>query len=151
MPITGQPILAARSMILHIFSPITSPSEPPKTVKSWLKTQTVRPSIVPWPVTTASPQGRFFCMSKSEVRWRTNFAYIDSRYPDGTTLKLCRLRYSGSASLWGFAIYRASHDDYEDSWLPSGTPVGSPEDALDCACGLYLNDPTAWLGDTPTN
>ena len=23
------------------------------------------PSIVPWPVTTASPQGRFFCMSKS--------------------------------------------------------------------------------------
>ena len=65
MPIIGQPILAARSMILHIFSPITSPSEPPKTVKSWLNTHTVRPSIVPWPVTTASPQGRFFCMSKS--------------------------------------------------------------------------------------
>ncbi len=65
MPITGQPILAARSMILHIFSPITSPSEPPNTVKSWLNTHTVRPSIVPWPVTTASPQGRFFCMSKS--------------------------------------------------------------------------------------
>ena len=35
MPITGQPILAARSMILHIFSAMTSPSEPPKTVKSW--------------------------------------------------------------------------------------------------------------------
>ena len=62
MPITGQPILAARSMILHIFSAITSPSEPPKTVKSWLNTQTVRPSIVPWPVTTASPQGRFLSM-----------------------------------------------------------------------------------------
>ena len=72
MPITGQPILAARSMILHIFSPITSPSEPPKTVKSWLNTHTVRPSIVPWPVTTASPHGRFFCMSNSYVRWRTN-------------------------------------------------------------------------------
>src|SRR4249919_3759552 len=28
MPITGQPILAARSMILHIFSAITSPSDP---------------------------------------------------------------------------------------------------------------------------
>ena len=65
MPITGQPILAARSMILHIFSAITSPREPPKTVKSWLKTQTGRPSMVPWPVTTASPHGRFFCMSKS--------------------------------------------------------------------------------------
>ncbi len=72
MPITGQPILAARSMILHIFSAITSPSEPPNTVKSWLNTHTRRPSIVPWPVTTASPQGRFFCMSKSSVRWRTN-------------------------------------------------------------------------------
>ena len=47
MPITGQPILAARSMTLHIFSPITSPSEPPKTVKSWLNTHTRRPSIVP--------------------------------------------------------------------------------------------------------
>ena len=71
MPITGQPILAARSMILHIFSAMTSPSEPPKTVKSWLKTQTRRPSIVPWPVTTASPHGRLRCMSKSFVRWRT--------------------------------------------------------------------------------
>src|SRR4051794_3495121 len=72
MPMTGQPILAARSMTLTIFSPMTSPSEPPKTVKSCEKTHTVRPLIVPWPVTTASPQGRFFCMSKSCVRCRTN-------------------------------------------------------------------------------
>ena len=64
--------------------------------------------------------------------------------PDGTTLKLCRLRYAGSANSWGFAIYRASHDDYEDSFLPTGLPVGTPEEALDTACGLYLNDPTAW-------
>ncbi len=26
---------------------------------------------------------------------------------------------------WGFAIYRASHDDYEDSYLPTGYPVGT--------------------------
>ena len=71
MPMTGQPILAARSMILHIFSAMTSPSEPPKTVKSWEKTQTGRPSMSPWPVTTASPQGLFFSMSNSAVRWRT--------------------------------------------------------------------------------
>ncbi len=68
MPITGAPILAARSMILHIFSAITSPSDPPKTVKSCEKTATGRPSIVPHPVTTASPYGRRFCMSKSCVR-----------------------------------------------------------------------------------
>src|SRR3954451_8199336 len=71
MPITGQPILAARSMTLTIFSPITSPSEPPKTVKSWLNTHTRRPSMVPWPVTTASPHGRFLSSPKSWTRWRT--------------------------------------------------------------------------------
>ncbi len=82
------------------------------------------------------------------IRYRANFAYIDGRYHDGTTIKLCRLRYGGSARLWGFAIYRASHDDYEDSYLPTGTHVGTAEDALDCACNLYiLNDPT----NTPTD
>ena len=86
-----------------------------------------------------------------DVRFRTNFAYVDGRYPDGTTLKLCRLRWGGMLHTWGFAIYRASHDDYETSYLPNGTPGGSPEEALDCACGLYLNDPTAWIPNTPTN
>ncbi len=47
MPTTGQPIFMARSITLTIFSPKTSPSEPPKTVKSWAKTQTCRPSTVP--------------------------------------------------------------------------------------------------------
>ena len=35
MPITGAPTWAARSITLHIFSAITSPRLPPKTVKSW--------------------------------------------------------------------------------------------------------------------
>jgi hypothetical protein len=83
---------------------------------------------------------------------RANFAYVDGRTADGEVLPLCRLRYGGSASRWGFAIYRAGHEDYEDSVLPSGFTAGEPEDALDCACGLYLGDPTAWLpGGSPTN
>lgn len=90
-------------------------------------------------------------LARVDLRFRANFAYVDGRHTDGTTIKLCRLRYGGSAHLWGFAIYRASHDDYEDSFLPTGAPVGTAEEALDCACGLYLNDPTAWLPDTPTN
>ena len=53
---TGAPTFIARSMILQIFSAYASDSEPPKTVKSWLKTKTSRPSIVPWPVTTPSPR-----------------------------------------------------------------------------------------------
>jgi hypothetical protein len=86
-----------------------------------------------------------------DVRFRTTFAYIDGRYPDATTIKLCRLRWGGVLHTWGFAIYRASHDDYENSYLHTGMRAGSPEEALDCACGLYLNDPTAWLPNTPTN
>ena len=43
--------------------------------------------------------------------------------------------------MWGFAIYRASHDDYQDSCLPTDATGGTAEDALDTACGLYLNDP----------
>ena len=65
--------------------------------------------------------------------------------PGGEHLRLCRLRYGGSASRWGFAIYRASHNDYQPSALPNGATAGTPEDALDTACGLYLGDPTAWL------
>jgi hypothetical protein len=46
---------------------------------------------------------------------------------------------------WGFAIYLASKDGYQDSVLPTGAFAGAPEDALDTACGLYLGDPTAWI------
>ena len=78
------------------------------------------------------------------LRHRGTFSYIDGMLHDGTTLKLARLRYGGSAHLWGLAIYRASHDDYQPNYLPNGLTAGTPEEALDCACGLYLNDPTAW-------
>ena len=47
MPMIGQPVLMARSMTFVIFSPYTSPRLPPKIEKSWLKTHTWRPSIVP--------------------------------------------------------------------------------------------------------
>ncbi len=60
-------------------------------------------------------------------------------------LPLCRLRYSGSATFWGFAIYLATSDRYEDSVLPTGAFEGTPQEALDCACGLYLDDPSAWV------
>lgn len=83
-------------------------------------------------------------LSEIRLRYRAGFAYVDGVLADGEVLRLCRLRYAGSARDWGFAIYRASHDDYEDSYLPNGVMGGPAEDALDTACGLYLNDPTAW-------
>ena len=84
-----------------------------------------------------------------DVRFRGKFAYVTGHLPGGQDLPLCRLRYAGYASTWGFAIYRASHDDYEKSTLPSGYPAGTPQEALDCACGLYLGDTTAWLDPPP--
>jgi hypothetical protein len=80
-----------------------------------------------------------------QVRFRASFAYVDGRLPEGEVLPLCRLRYSGSATFWGFAIYLASSDRYEDSVLPTGAFEGTPQEALDCACGLYLDDPSAWV------
>jgi hypothetical protein len=100
---------------------------------------------------TSHARARWPDLAAVDVRFRANFAYLDGRHRDGTTIKLCRLRYGGSAHTWGFAIYRASNDDYQDSYLPNGMTAGSAEEALDCACGLYLNDPTAWLPNTPTN
>ncbi|MGH3845232.1 MAG: hypothetical protein ACRDS0_27950 [Pseudonocardiaceae bacterium] len=44
-------------------------------------------------------------------------------------LPLMRLRYGGSAARWGFAIYLASSNGYQDSILPTGTFAGSPQDA----------------------
>lgn len=93
---------------------------------------------------SAQARDRWPQLSAVQVRYRAGFAYIDAALPDGKVLKLCRLRYTGYANMWGFAIYRASHDDYQDSYLPTGTTGGTAEDALDTACGLYLNDPTAW-------
>jgi len=87
---------------------------------------------------------RWPALAGVNVRYHGAFAYIEGQLTDGTVLPLCRLRYGGYANQWGFAIYLASKDGYEDSILPSGYPAGTAEEALDCACGLYLNDPTAW-------
>ncbi len=92
---------------------------------------------------TARGRQRWPALANVAIRYRAGFAYVDGVLPDGEVLRLCRLRYAGSASTWGFAIYRASHDDYEDSYLPTGSMGGTAEEALDTACGLYLNDPTA--------
>jgi hypothetical protein len=81
-------------------------------------------------------------LSNVHVRYHGPFAYINGQLPDGQTLPLMRLRYGGSATRWGFAIYSATNNDYQNSILPPGTFAGSPQDALDCACNLYLTHPS---------
>jgi hypothetical protein len=105
----------------------------------------------------ARAQQRWPQITELHTRYRGVFTYIDATIDDPTTteateLKLCRLRYVGSAHDWQVAIYRASHDDYAESIFPTGLPFGLCEDALDLACGLYLDDPTAWQDlRPPTN
>jgi len=98
----------------------------------------------------ARARDRWPQIASLQIRHRGNFSYVDATLTDTSTLKLCRLRYVGSAHDWQFAIYRASHDDYDESVFFTGLPVGTCQDALDTACGLYLNDPTAWTRP-PTN
>lgn len=84
------------------------------------------------------------------IAWRGGYGYVTAHLPDEEQLPICRLRYLGSDTDWGFALYRASSEDYDDALLPDGSPSGTPEQALDCALGLYLADPTAWI-NPPTN
>jgi hypothetical protein len=113
--------------------------KPPESTKNSLRWKLREHATNRWPQLTAIT-----------TRFRGQFAYVDAALPDQTVMPLMRLRYNGSASIWGFAIYLASSSKYEDSFLPNGTPSGSPEEALDCACSLYLGDPTAWQ-QPPTN
>lgn len=52
-----------------------------------------------------------------------------------------RPRYGGIRQYPGFALYLASIDEYQDATLPPRGFVGTPEDALGCACGTYPADP----------
>ena len=65
-PTMGAPFSMALSITLQTFSANTSPSEPPKTVKSWANRNTSRPSTSPYPVTTPSPG---ICVSSIPNRW----------------------------------------------------------------------------------
>jgi hypothetical protein len=80
------------------------------------------------------------------ISWRGGYGYVNTYLADDDVpLPLCRLRYLGSDTDWGFALHRASSEDYDDTLLPDGSPSGTPEQALDCALGLYLADPSVWI------
>ena len=103
----------------------------------------------PMPAVDAGHQHRFVTMEGMAVPTARLKTYIEGhldfhashRWP-----QVCRLRYLGSDTDWGFALYQASSERYDDTLLPDGSPSGTPEQALDCALGLYLtDDPTAWI------
>jgi hypothetical protein len=80
-------------------------------------------------------------LTRTEVTYRGAFAYVRGVLPGGEEIPLCRLRYGGSAHSFGFAIYSAAHDRYQEAALLTGFTAGSPQDALDTACTLHLSAP----------
>lgn len=92
----------------------------PESTKVSLRQRLTRHAYTRWPA-----------LAEIHVRYRAGFAYVDAGLPNGETIPLMRLRYQHSAHLWGFAIYLASRDGYQDSVLPDGLPIGTAEDALD--------------------
>jgi len=91
---------------------------------------------------------RWTALHDLEVCYRGDYADVTGADPDGP-LQLCRLAWTGTPDNWGFACWLASSDRYEESVLPTGSFTGTPEDALDCGCGLYLNDSSAWADRLP--
>jgi len=102
---------------------------PPESTKTSLEQRLTARARAQWPRLTGI-----------DLKFRGTFAYIQAHTTDADTLPLMRLRYNGSASQWGFALYLASKNSYQDQILPSGFTVGTPEEALDCAAGLYLDN-----------
>jgi hypothetical protein len=84
-------------------------------------------------------------LTRVQVRYHGSFAYVTGTLPGGEQIPLFRLRYGGSAHSFGFAIYSAAHDRYEDAVLLTGLPVGTPQEALDTAATVHL----AALGHQP--
>ena len=80
-------------------------------------------------------------LTRVTVTYRGAFGYVTGVLRDGTHIPLCRLRYGGSAHSFGFAIYSAAHDRYQDAILRTGLPIGTPQEALDTACTVHLTEP----------
>jgi len=90
-------------------------------------------------------EARWPQLTRVNTSYRGAFAYISGLLPSGEQIPLCRLRYGGSAHSFGFAIYSAARDRYQDAVLLTGLPVGTPQEALDTACTIHL----AGLGHEP--
>jgi len=87
-----------------------------------------------------------------QVTSRAGFAYVTAAMPgEQQPQPLFRLRYGGSAHSFGFALYSHAAGRYEDSLLVTGSPVGTPQEALDTACTLYYTADDQPGAEPPTN
>ena len=80
------------------------------------------------------------------ITWRGSYGYLRAWTTETEYIPLARIQYLGGDH-YGFALYQASSETYADTRLPTGAWTATPQEALDCALGLYLNDPTTWQAD----
>jgi hypothetical protein len=102
------------------------------------RTRRLTASLVVAPVSSPGAgvhAARAWALSLASMRWSRLSRSVRMNFQAAP----CRLRPPNGSSR-----STASHDDYYESIFPTGLPIGTCQDALDTACGLYLNDPTAW-------
>jgi hypothetical protein len=68
-------------------------------------------------------------LARVKVSYGGAFGYVSGVLRNGENIPLCRLRYGGSARSFGFAIYSAAHDRYQDAILRTGLHTGTPQEA----------------------
>jgi hypothetical protein len=130
-----RPVMVVRGATRRTAGTIRPMAAIPTTAKTVLQQRVAAHHAQHWPQ-----------LSSLDIRWRGAYAYLDAVTDDGAIWQLCRLQWNGHHDHWGFAIYLYSRDGYEANFLPTGLPTGTPEDAIDCAALLYLND---WTEEPP--
>ena len=55
------------------------------------------------------------------ISWRGSYGYVSAYLTEDEAIPVCRLRYLGSDTGWGFALYQASSERYDDTLLPDGS------------------------------
>jgi hypothetical protein len=78
------------------------------------------------------------------IRWRGSYGYVEGlrhrrRWHPAVPDRLPRL-----ARRLGIRDLPGQHRDIPGIVPHGGSTTGTPQEALDCACGLYLADPSAW-------
>ena len=117
----------------------------PKAVRDQLRVRLARHVRTKW-------KGR--CREVA-IRFRGAYAHIDA-FPakreylprispeeraiiDATPTHLCRLGYLGIGGVWEYAFFKYSDEKYALSLVASGSFEATPEQAFDCAAGVYLH------------
>jgi len=76
------------------------------------------------------------------IRTRGLFAYVDAHGPEAADFEpLLRLRYLGDVDLWEFGYFTWAKERYEQSFLTTGLPFGTPEECFHAASLGNFTDP----------